>query len=77
MTIEEMEDRVRAAVADGLTPRRWRIAMPVLHDLIRHAAGGAALVIDGDGVRIAGLVVEVGETEDPNDVELICKDRPV
>jgi hypothetical protein len=77
MTIEDMEARVETAVANGGVPRHWRIAMPMLWDLIRYAPGGAALILAGDGVRIAGLRVEIGETDDPVGVELICEARLV
>lgn len=75
MTIEDMEARIETVVAQGGVPRHWRIAMPVLWDLIRHASGGAALILTGDGVRIAGLRVEIGETDNPQGVELICETR--
>ncbi|TZG25737.1 hypothetical protein [Sphingomonas montanisoli] len=73
MTIEDMAARIETVVAQGGAPRHWRIAMPVLWNLIRYAPGGAALILDGDRVRIAGLRVEVGETDDPDGVELICE----
>lgn len=74
MTIEEMQAFLDEAIARGRAPAHWRIAPPVLHDLVRHAAGGAALIIAGDQVRIAGLPVIIGDTDVTDGVELVYDD---
>ncbi|TZG25871.1 hypothetical protein [Sphingomonas montanisoli] len=71
MTIEDFEAVLSMAVACGLVLRCWRIPMSALHDIIRRAPGGAALILDGDGVKIAGLPVEVVQVGGPREVILV------